>query len=52
VVQAINTYERHEGTVRGTDRSERNMLRAVTGQFGQIDRSSWTTLSSVLAEDN
>jgi hypothetical protein len=32
VLQAINTYEHHEGTVRGADRSERNMLRAVYGR--------------------
>jgi phage/plasmid-like protein (TIGR03299 family) len=50
VMQAVSTYEHHDSAIRGVDRSERNMLRAVTGQFGQVDRSSWKTLSSVLAE--
>jgi phage/plasmid-like protein (TIGR03299 family) len=49
VIQAVNTYEHHDSSIRGVDRSERNMLRTVTGQYGQIDRSSWQTLSSVLA---
>lgn len=47
VVQAVNTFEHHEGTVRG-DRADRNMLRTVTGEFGNIDRASWATLSKVL----
>ena len=49
VLQAINTYEHHEGTVRGTPRAERNMLRTITGDYGQLDRSTWNTLQSVLA---
>jgi len=48
VLQAVNTYEHHDSLVRGAERSERNMLRAVTGQFGQLDRTSWQTLSSVI----
>jgi hypothetical protein len=47
-LQAVNTYEHHDSSIRGVDRAERNMLRSVTGQFGQIDRTSWQTLSSVL----
>lgn len=30
VVQAVNTYVHHLGTVRGANRIERNMIRAVT----------------------
>jgi phage/plasmid-like protein (TIGR03299 family) len=49
VVKAINTYEHHEGTVRGASRPERNMRRAVTGDFGKVDRSTVATLERVLA---
>ena len=48
VLQAVNTYEHHEGTVRGATRAERNMLRTVTGDFGVVDRQAWTQLTSVL----
>lgn len=49
VVQAVNTYAHHEGTVRGTTRAERNMLRAVTGDFGAVDRHAVTQLNAVLS---
>jgi hypothetical protein len=49
VLQAVNTYEHHEGTIRGADRAECNMLRIVTGEFANLDRSAWATLSTVLA---
>jgi hypothetical protein len=49
VLQAVNNYEHHEGTVRGTSRAERNMLRTVTGDFGMLDRSTWEHISLVLA---
>jgi len=49
VIQAVNTYEHHEGIVRGVDRAERNMLRTVTGDFGNLDRAAWANLSKVLA---
>jgi phage/plasmid-like protein (TIGR03299 family) len=49
VVQAVNTYEHHEAIVRGASRPERNMLRAVTGEFGRLDRSTFDTLSQVLS---
>ena len=49
VLQAVNTYEHHEGTVRGATRAERNMLRTVTGDFAALDRTSWDTLNRVLA---
>ena len=48
VVKAVNTYEHHEGTVRGATRPERNMLRAVTGDFGRLDRTTLHTLQRVL----
>jgi phage/plasmid-like protein (TIGR03299 family) len=48
VLQAVNTFEHHEATVRGSGRAERNMLRTVTGDFGQLDRSTWDTLDRVL----
>jgi phage/plasmid-like protein (TIGR03299 family) len=49
VLQAVNTYEHHEGTVRGATRAERNMLRTISGDFGQVDRTSWATLERVLS---
>ena len=45
VIQAVNTYTHHEQTVRGADRPERNMLRAVEGGTDTLDT---TTLSHVL----
>ena len=48
VLQAVNTYEHHEGTVRGVPRPERNMLRTLSGDFSKLDRSSWQALESVL----
>jgi phage/plasmid-like protein (TIGR03299 family) len=48
VLQAINTYEHHEAIVRGTERAERNMLKTITGDFGDLDRSAWADLSKVL----
>lgn len=49
VLQAVNTYEHHEATVRGSERGERNMLKTVTGEFGKLDRTTMTTLRGVLA---
>lgn len=48
VLQAINTYEHHEGTVRGGTRDERNMLRTVTGDFGSVDRRTLAQLNVAL----
>lgn len=48
VMQAVNTYEHHHATVRGTTRPERNMLRTVTGEYDTIDNATWNTLSKVL----
>lgn len=49
VLQAVNTYEHHEASVRGATRPERNMLRAVTGDFAKLDRNTLSTLTRVLA---
>jgi phage/plasmid-like protein (TIGR03299 family) len=49
VVQAVNTYVHHEGIVRGVDRAERNMLRAVTGGVDALDRSTLDGLNRVIA---
>jgi phage/plasmid-like protein (TIGR03299 family) len=50
VLQAVNTYEHHENTVRGGTRADRNMLRTVTGDFAALDRATWTTLQLALAQ--
>jgi phage/plasmid-like protein (TIGR03299 family) len=48
VVQAVNTYEHHEGIVRGAERAERNQLRTITGEFGELDRAAWQQLNQIL----
>jgi hypothetical protein len=48
VVQPVNTYEHHEGTVRGTDRAERNVLEAISGDFVKLDWNTMETLQAVL----
>ncbi len=47
VLQAVNTYEHHEGVVRG-NRVERNNLKTINGDFGHLDRRTWQTLSPLL----
>ena len=49
VIQAVNTYEHHEGIVRGSTRAERNMLKTVRGDFADCDRAAWRALEEVLA---
>lgn len=49
VLQAVNTFEHHEGVVRGITRPERNMLRTVTGDFAKTDRHTLATLTRILA---
>jgi phage/plasmid-like protein (TIGR03299 family) len=49
VLQAVNTYEHHESTVRGAPRAERNMLRTITGDFATLDRTTLGQLDAVLA---
>ncbi len=48
VLQAINTYEHHAGTVRGGSRAERNGLKTINGDFDRLDRTTWTSLRTVL----
>lgn len=48
VLQAVNTYEHHEGVVRGATRSERNMTRTITGDFAQLDTNTWTLLQPIV----
>ena len=48
VIQAVNTYEHHEKTVRRSERAERNMLRTISGDFGHLDTSTWNTLQGIL----
>ena len=48
-VQAVNTFTHHEGIVRGMQRSERNMLRAVTGEADALDRGSINTILQIAA---
>ncbi len=47
VLQAVNTFEHHDGVVRG-DRAERNSLRTLTGVFADVDRKTWQTLQPLL----
>jgi len=49
VLQAVNTYEHHEGVVRG-ERGERNGLKTITGDFGRLDRTTWKTLIAILEQ--
>lgn len=37
VVQAVNTYEHHVAFVRGAQRAERNMGKAISGYFDDLD---------------
>ena len=48
VLQAINTYEHHAGTIRGVSRAERNGLKTINGDFDRLDRTTWTSLRTVL----
>ena len=47
VVQAVNTATHHEFTVRGADRTERNMERAVTGNVDKLDSDTLAMLAGV-----
>jgi phage/plasmid-like protein (TIGR03299 family) len=49
VLQAVNTYDHHEGIVRRAGRPERNMIRTITGDFAKLDRNTLSTLERVLA---
>jgi phage/plasmid-like protein (TIGR03299 family) len=47
VVQAVNTWETHYRTVQG-NRFERNMDKAIRGEFGKVDGDTIKALSLVL----
>lgn len=48
VLQAVNTYTHHVGTVKkGMTRPERNMARAVDGEIDQLDATTIKTLALV-----
>lgn len=49
VVQAVNTATHHEFHVRGADRAERNMAKAIAGDFERLDRETLATLEAALA---
>lgn len=48
VLEAINTYEHHQGTIRAATPAERKMLRTVTGSLGAVDRTTWRQMALVL----
>lgn len=48
VMQAVNTYTHHVGTVRNVSRAERNMTRAAKGDIDTLDQATATTLAAVL----
>jgi Domain of unknown function (DUF932) len=48
VLQAVNTYEHHLKPVRGTTRTDRNMLRTITGDFADLDVRTEHVLARVL----
>lgn len=49
VLQAVNTYDTHEGPVRGASRAERHQLKTITGDYTRLDRRSWHLLHRVLS---
>lgn len=49
VVQAVNTYAHHEGPIRGAQRAERNMTRAITGQIDTLDTQTLQAITTALA---
>lgn len=49
VLQAVNTYRHHVGTVRNADRAERNMTNALDGTTEQEDSAAMIVLDRVLS---
>lgn len=49
VVQAVNTHAHHVQTSRGMERAERNMTRAVDGDWGKLHVATMAQLTKVLA---
>lgn len=48
VLQAVNTYVHHESTVRGASRAERNMDKAIMGEFDALDQQTIATLTRAM----
>lgn len=48
VLQAVNTYTHHVGIVRNMNRTERNLMRGVTGGVDDLDKGTMKTLEKVL----
>ena len=48
VLQAVNTYEHHEGVVRGADRAAEHIsLKTLTDGYRDLDRTTLQTLTCV-----
>lgn len=50
VLQAVNTWEHHESTVRGASRADRNALRTIQGDFDKVQQETYQTLTRVLVD--
>jgi phage/plasmid-like protein (TIGR03299 family) len=48
VVQAVNTFEHHEGSIKGGNRPERNLLLAAKGKWDDLDHDTLATLGKTL----
>lgn len=48
VLAAVNTFEHHEGNIKGGDRAGRNMSRAITGGWDKTDADTLALLEQVL----
>lgn len=48
VLQAVNTFEHHHAQVRRAERVERNMLRAIKGDFDTVDANTLKVLAGVM----
>lgn len=48
VLQATNTYNQHEATVRGTTRPERTLLRAIDGSTAKADNRALADLEQIV----
>ena len=48
VLQAVNTYEHHEGVVRSADRAERNSPKTLTDGYRDLERTTLQTLTRAL----
>ncbi|MFE2538991.1 DUF932 domain-containing protein [Actinacidiphila glaucinigra] len=45
--QAVNTWQQHEGTIRGANRAERNMGHTITGKWETADDETLKLLAAV-----